>query len=585
MLKIYQLFTVLGLLLFSSSFAHSEKCASALMHDQLISQQNGFAEKVASNERQIQSIIARKKRSKTVEDVLTIPIVVHVIHTGEAIGVGHNISEEQVTSGIQQLNDAYRNQNGMGVDLKVEFKLAELDPNCSTTNGIIRVDGSILSGYSSDGVMLNSAGAEEVAVKDLSRWSNSDYYNIWLVSEFDGNNGGGGTQGFAYFPGAGSSIDGSMIMNSAWGNTGTVNLWNNQGSTAIHEIGHALNLYHTFEGDGSGSDCPSGTCGTGEGDCCDDTAPHMRSNSTCDSLGTNTCTGLQNDDVIQNYMDYSTQDCQVKFTADQKARMRAALEGPRGSLLLSKALNTSLSGFVAPIAAACTPVTDADGLGGGFSGIMLAEITGVVSHASSNTRNDEGYVDHSGSCIKTAILTKGATYQFKTNIWFNSGQAVAWIDYDNNGVFDSNEKIYDASIAGSTDDSASFSVPGTATINSYLRMRVLCDVSNPINSACHNPQYGQAEDYPVLIENTTDAVNARSTLSDVQLAPNPFNDKISIINNKGPVSYSIIDITGRLVQSGSITGSEDINTSNVPNGIYSVIIQSLEDNSTHKMIK
>ncbi len=113
----------------------------------------------------------------------------------------------------------------------------------------------------------------------------------------------------------------------------------------------------------------------------------------------------------------------------------------------------------------------------------------------------------------------------------------------------------------------------------------MCDVSNPINSACHNPQYGQAEDYPVLIENTTDAVNARSSLSNIQLAPNPFNDKISIINNKGPVSYSIIDITGRLVQSGSINGSEDINTSTVPNGIYSVIIQSLEGNSTHKMIK
>jgi len=584
MRKLLQFLTIFGILLASTSQAQHEKCASSLMHNKLVAEQPGFATQILNNEEQIQSIIARKKGSRRAEEVLIIPVVIHIIHTGEAIGVGNNISDAQVTSGIDQLNAAFRNQNTLGVDVKVEFQLAILDPNCATSTGINRVDGSGITGYSSDGVMLNTSGADETVIKALSIWSNADYYNIWLVSEFDNNDGGGGTQGFAYFPGASSAKDGAMIMNTAWGSSGTANFWNNKGSTGIHEIGHALDLYHTFEGDGGGSSCPSGSCGSGVGDCCDDTSPHKRSSSDCDSLGTNSCTGLQNDQVITNYMDYSNQDCQIRFTSDQKDRMRAGLQGPRGSLLLSKALATNLSGFVAPITASCAPVSSADGTCCGVSGIMLAEITGIVSHATSYTKNDGGYVDESGSCIKTAVLTKGATYQFKTQLWFNSGQAVAWIDYNNDGSFDISEKIYDNSIQGDTDDSISFTVPQTATVSSYLRMRVMCDVSSTISSACHNPRYGQAEDYPVLIENATQATNVE-TLSHLEVAPNPFKNQLTILNNKETLNYTIVDITGRLIQSGSVKGQEAINTSEVPSGIFSIILQGTTGTNSGKLIK
>jgi hypothetical protein len=588
MVKLLQLLSVFGILFSSTSQAQYEKCASSHMHDKLVAEQPDFAAQILNNENEIQSIIARKKSSRRAEEVLTIPLVIHVIHTGEAIGVGNNISDEQITSGVDQLNAAFRNENALGVDVKVEFQLAILDPNCTSTTGINRVDGSGVTGYSTDGVMSSTSGADETAIKALSLWSNADYYNIWLVSEFDGNDGGGGTQGFAYFPGASSARDGAMIMNTAWGSTGTVNLWNNKGSTGIHEIGHALDLYHTFEGDEDAqgtSQCPTGTCGSDLGDCCDDTSPHQRSSSDCDSLGMNSCTGLQNDAVITNYMDYSNQDCQIQFTSDQKDRMRAALEGPRGSLLLSKALATNLSGFVAPVAASCAPVSSADGTCCGVSGVMLAEITGIVSHATSYTKNDGGYVNESGSCIKTAILTKGSTYQFKTNIWFNAGQAVAWIDYNNDGSFDSTEKIYDMSIQGDTDDSISFTVPLTATVSNYIRMRVMCDVSNSITSACHNPRYGQAEDYPVLIENATQTTNSVKALSHLEIGPNPFNNQLKIINNKETLNYAIVDITGRLIQSGSVTGQAAINTSDVPSGIFSIVLQSTSGITSKKIVK
>ncbi|MFT6747630.1 MAG: hypothetical protein ACJAZ2_001986, partial [Glaciecola sp.] len=202
MLKLTQYLAIIGLMLSNTISAQHEKCASSHMQNQLIKEQAGYADALLANERQIQSIIARKKRSKTTEDVLTIPVVIHVVHLGESIGVGNNISEEQITSGITQLNEGFRNENGLGLDLKIEFELAVLDPNCASTTGILRVDGSGVSGYSTNGVLSSSIGADETAVKALSIWSNTDYYNIWLVSEFDGNDGGNGTQGFAYFPGA-----------------------------------------------------------------------------------------------------------------------------------------------------------------------------------------------------------------------------------------------------------------------------------------------------------------------------------------------------------------------------------------------
>jgi hypothetical protein len=592
MLKLSRHFTIFGILISGLLNGQSEKCASSVMHERLIAEQQGYAEKVSENERHIQSIIARKKRSKTKEDILTIPIVVHVVHLGEAIGIGNNISEAQITSGITQLNDAFANKNAQGLDLKIAFKLAILDPNCSSTSGILRVNGSGVSGYSSAGVMLNTSGADEKTIKVLSKWSNAEYYNIWLVSEFDDNDGGGGTQGFAYFPGAGPDVDGAMIMNTAWGNSGTVNSWNNMGTTGIHEIGHALNLAHTFAGDNEGADCPgAGNLCYDElakvwlGDCCTDTPPHKRSNSDCNSTGLNSCDGSSSNALfVNNYMDYSSQDCTTKFTTDQKARMRAALEGPRQGLLLSKALHSTLPAFSAPVSASCTPVTSADGLCTdlcGFSGVMLAEITGVVSHV---TSNDGGYIDESGSCIKTAILTKGNTYQFKTNIWGNDGQAVAWIDFDNNGSFDSSEKIYDQNIDKFVNDSADFVVPAAAIVGSYVRMRVLCDL-NSITSACHNPQYGQAEDYPVLVQNATSSVETSLTHSNIKVVPNPFTNQVSILNNKGSSMYSIIDITGKLLKNGTVVHEENINTSEIPSGVYFISIQNEEGNTSQKLVK
>jgi hypothetical protein len=44
--------------------------------------------------------------------VITIPVVVHVIHSGEALGVAPNITDNQVKSQITVMNNDYRKMAG-----------------------------------------------------------------------------------------------------------------------------------------------------------------------------------------------------------------------------------------------------------------------------------------------------------------------------------------------------------------------------------------------------------------------------------------------------------------------------------------
>lgn len=143
-----------------------------------------------------------------------------------------------------------------------------------------------------------------------------------MVSKIDGWDGyspGGGVAGYAYFPGAPSGLDGTVIMER----------YNAPGQTTLpHEIGHAMSLYHTFQ-----NGCVLGDCLL-TGDMICDTDPHDQPASvgTCPS-GTNPCTGNSWEPVGNNFMNYTN--CTNRFTDGQKERMKLALITQRSSLITS----------------------------------------------------------------------------------------------------------------------------------------------------------------------------------------------------------------------------------------------------------
>ncbi len=283
-------------------------------------------------------------------EVVTLPVVVHVVHRGEAYGQGVNIPDEQILSQIEVLNEDYRRMNedrintpddflAVAADTEIQFVLAQRDPEGLPTNGINRVDGG------QDIWELS----ENFRMKQLSYWPAEDYINIWVT------NMGSNYLGYAQFPvsplegldlgSANALSDGIVVDYMVFGSEALYPDANlipayNLGRTTTHEIGHYLGLRHIW-GDGNCS----------EDDFVDDTPvaanDHGGLGLPCSYPGPNTCGlgSLDLPDMFQNYMDYTNDVCMNLFTQGQKDRMLVVLENsPRRASLLNS------SGGIPPVA-------------------------------------------------------------------------------------------------------------------------------------------------------------------------------------------------------------------------------------------
>ena len=303
----------------------NEPCGFDEIHKEKLLNDHEYAQKTIDFENYLLKNTSKLKATSTNYKV---PVVVHIMSDGTSLT---EVSDQEIQDAIYNLNERYRKipgslGDGNGVDVTLEFSLAVRDPNGNCTNGIVRYDLSGNPTYVSDGVQRNTAGISDATLKAYSYWNSTQYYNIWLVSQIDGNNGGSGIQGYAYFASAhGATFDGALILASKF------KLSNN--TTTTHEIGHAFNLHHTFNGDNDGNSCPLNNNCSSDGDLVCDTPPHIRSGSDCVS-GTNSCDGGSSNDLyIHNYMDYSSDACQSEFTAGQATRVIAAMTTTRNSFL------------------------------------------------------------------------------------------------------------------------------------------------------------------------------------------------------------------------------------------------------------
>ena len=265
-------------------------------------------------------------------EVHTLPVVVHVMHRGSPVGVQENISDAQIFSAIDALNQDFRklagsNGDGTGVDTYIQFELAKRNPLDEPTNGIVRTDARSVSGFEEHGIASTGGvyGADQVAVKSLTSWGGDDYINVFVVPEINGNNGAGGTQGFAFLGPTFDARDGIVVLHNAFGLVGNLKPETNLNRTLTHEMGHHLSLFHTFS---NTSSCSEEINCAVQGDEVCDTPPTTVNDVNC---STSTCEGA----ILENYMDYTPQQCQNMFTAGQRARMRNCLETVRFSLIES----------------------------------------------------------------------------------------------------------------------------------------------------------------------------------------------------------------------------------------------------------
>ncbi|MFT5336139.1 MAG: PKD repeat protein [Sphingobacteriales bacterium] len=340
-----------------------EPCAADNYNDYMYSTSSEYRKSLEKISSDYQKFINTGGTEKTGHDVITIPTVFHIIH----IGATHesNISDAQVLSSIEGMNIQWRNQypdgspfDPNGTDLKIEFCMAQRDPNGNPTGGIERIDGRSIANYETNGIS-SGAGGNDPQVKASSRWPNTEYYNVWVVAMIDGANPwGGGTKGYAQLGPNPAASDGTVVLFNSCGydldqngnDKNTIPLFGYpDNGTMVHELGHAFSLRHTFSGQGnspSGASCtPESNCAT-QGDQVCDTRQHEGDLGTCRNVGDPTCAGSTYDVYIaNNFMNYCS--CPSLYTPGQRDKARNMIQNSRSSLNVSDACNPVFGNDVA----------------------------------------------------------------------------------------------------------------------------------------------------------------------------------------------------------------------------------------------
>ena len=293
-------------------------CATPAYHRHQLVKHPGLFSRMAEIEAHAQRYLHRPPSARD-EKVFVIPVVVHVVYYKSF----EKIREVQVKSQIaalnkdfQQASDAITDQWPQAGEAKIQFRLAQINPEGKPTTGITytRTQKSSFK-WEDDEVKFSQTGGKDA-------WPTQDYLNIWVCDV-------AGLLGYAQPPGGDPATDGVVIDFLRFGTLGTAIAPYNLGHTATHEIGHWLNLKHIW-GDGP--------CGTDDG--ISDTPEAEGPNYQCGALSSS-CGSI---DMIENFMDYTEDACKSLFTKEQSIHMRAMLDegGPRASLQSSPALGGPL---------------------------------------------------------------------------------------------------------------------------------------------------------------------------------------------------------------------------------------------------
>lgn len=339
-----RIFTLIALAIFVTSFAFAQKSINPKpikmsgklpayrtcgTMDNLAEQMKldpTLAGRMIESEKMIQNwITANQNQINNSKTVVTIPVVVHIVYKAAA----ENISDARVQQQIDILNKDYRKLNtdigsvpavwtNTAADFEIQFCLASRKPDGTATTGIERKLTTVASfNQSGNPVKYASQGG-------LDAWDATKYLNLWVC------NLGNQLLGYAQFPtqlSASPATDGVVILYNAFGLSGTSGSPYNLGRSATHEVGHWLNLFHTWGDD-------YGAC-TGSDYCNDIPSSADATYGSPNFPLLDACATVSPGVMFMNYMDYTDDAKMYMFSNNQKLRAQATLSQYRSGLATS----------------------------------------------------------------------------------------------------------------------------------------------------------------------------------------------------------------------------------------------------------
>ncbi|MEW7281109.1 endonuclease [Aquimarina sp. 2201CG1-2-11] len=208
-----------------------------------------------------------------------------------------------------------------------------------------------------------------------------------------------------------------------------------------------------------------------------------------------------------------------------------------------------------------------------------------IGNVSNTTVANEGYGDFT-SQVGNLII---GTNTIKVSAGFASSSYpenwAVWIDFDQNGTFDSSERVVNSTSSSSNILMFNFNIPSTAK-NGATRMRVAMKW-NGVPTPCETFGYGEVEDYTVNINaslaRSKNQLKGNNELQDkeysIKIHPNPASGFIQISmetkDHTFDLNFILTDIHGNKVRSGKISEAI-ISLEGLLSGLY--VLQIIDKN-------